>query len=108
MRAQEGESREIGVGEALGLEEIDGGEDVVDGVGERELLGAGLGVNNAQNFEVTEVLAVGCTELEVNGIRIRVCRKGARRRTGARVRRNVRERRKRKRVKHFLVLAGKA
>lgn len=56
MRAEEGESGEVGVGEAVGFEEMDGGEDVIDGVGRLEV---GSGMDEAEGFEVAEVLEVG-------------------------------------------------
>lgn len=43
VRAEEGQSGEIGVGEALGFEEMDGGKDLVDGVGRAE---PGLGIDD--------------------------------------------------------------
>lgn len=39
------EAGDIGVGEGMRFEESDGGEDVVDGVGEREVVGFGVGVD---------------------------------------------------------------
>lgn len=97
LRAEEGEPGEIGIGEAPGFEEIDGDQNVIDGIGEREAIGFGLGVNNTENFEVTKVFTVGCAELKVisGGFRVRVGRKGVRAR-------RKRTRRKRKRMKHFL------
>lgn len=67
---EEGESLEIGVGEALGFEEVDGGEDVVGGVGEREFVGFRIGVDDAEGFQVAEVFAVGSAELDEVGIGI--------------------------------------
>ena len=64
--AEEGEASEVGVGEALGLEEVYGGEDVVDFVRRGRLLVVfGGGVEYAEGSEVTEVVAVGCAEFEV-------------------------------------------
>lgn len=40
-----GEAGDVGVGEGMGFEEADGGEDVVDGVGEREVVGLGFWVD---------------------------------------------------------------
>lgn len=40
-----GEAGDVGVGEGVGFEEGEGGEDVVDGVGEREVVGFGIGVD---------------------------------------------------------------
>lgn len=39
------ETGDVGVGEGMRFEESDGGEDVVDGVGEREVVGFGVGVD---------------------------------------------------------------
>ncbi|PON76895.1 hypothetical protein PanWU01x14_032150 [Parasponia andersonii] len=64
LGAEEGEPGEIGAGEAFGLEEVDGSKDPVDLVGERKLVGVGVRVENAEGFEVAEVFAVGCTELD--------------------------------------------
>ncbi|PON43641.1 hypothetical protein TorRG33x02_333220 [Trema orientale] len=64
LGAEEGEPGEIGAGEAFGPEEVDGGKDPVDLVGERKLVGVGVRVEDAEGFEVAEVFAVGCTELD--------------------------------------------
>ena len=46
------------------MEEIDGGEDVVDGVGKREVFGVGLRVDDAERFEVSEKFDVmGITKM---------------------------------------------
>lgn len=67
LGAEEVQPREVGVGEALGLEEVDGDEDMVDGVWGWELVGFGLGADDAERFEVAEVLAVRRTELDELG-----------------------------------------
>lgn len=64
LGGEEGEPREVRFRKALGLEEIYGGEDLVCGVGEGELFGVGLGGDDTQRFEIAEVFAVGCTELD--------------------------------------------
>lgn len=67
VRGEEGEAGEVGVGEALGLEEVDRTEDAVDVVGEGEVPGFGVGVDNAEAFKVPEIFAVGSAELDEAG-----------------------------------------
>lgn len=67
LGAEKGEPWEVGVGEALGFEVVDGDDYMVDGVGEWELVGFGLGVDDAERFEVSDVFAVGCTEFDEVG-----------------------------------------
>ena len=62
MGAEEGECGEVGVGEALGLEEMDGGEDTMDGIGRSEL--CTMGIEEAEGFEVTEVVVMCSAEVE--------------------------------------------
>jgi hypothetical protein len=45
MRRMVDETGYVGVGEGVRFEECDGGEDVVDGVREREFVGFGVGVD---------------------------------------------------------------
>lgn len=61
LRAEEGESGEIRVGEALGFEEMDGGEDLLDGIGRME---SGSGIDDVEGFEVTEVLMMCSAEVD--------------------------------------------
>lgn len=64
-----GEAGEVLVMDALGLEEVDGGEDLVDGLRGWEVAGLGVWVDNAYSFEVANVFTVRSAEFEVKGSR---------------------------------------
>lgn len=67
-----GEAGDVGIGEGLGFEEVEGGEDVAEGVGVGEGEGVVVGWDYGEVLEVSEVLAVRCTELDVEGFGVEV------------------------------------